>query len=43
MNICEWYDWDTQTCNRDDEFCPFACDNNKGMYGYGLKCEKEEE
>lgn len=42
MKICEWYDFESQTCNIDDCDCPFAADNNKGMYGIVLACEKEE-
>lgn len=40
MNTCEWYDWQSCTCNIDDKYCAFAADNNKGMYGIGLTCEK---
>lgn len=43
--MCEWYDYQSCTCNIDDCDCPFAADNNKGMYGVGvgLTCEKLNE
>lgn len=40
MKKCEWYDWESCTCNIDDKYCPFAEDNNRGMYGISLTCEK---
>lgn len=40
--MCDWYDFESQTCNIDDRGCPFAADNNKGMYGIGLTCKKQE-
>lgn len=44
MNTCDWYDYESMTCNIDDKECTFAIENDKGEYGLNdIFCEKERK
>lgn len=40
--VCDWYDYQTKTCNIDDRICAYCSDNDNGIYGLCLTCEKNQ-